>query len=346
MLKLSDYDYNLPEELIAKYPLANRSDSRLLVVHRSTGLLEDKLFIDLPQYLHQGDLLVLNETKVIPARLFATRIGTGAIVEIFLESRQADTTNTWRVLAAPAKKVKQGEEYGINDILSCIVLEELPEGQRIVRFSVTSGTVEDALDAAGSMPIPPYLHRDAEELDKSRYQTVYAKTPGAVAAPTAGLHFTPEVFVALEERGVKKTTVTLHVGLGTFKPVEQEDIAAHTMHSERYEVSESAAMAINTHKATGGRIVAVGTTAARTLETVAASNGIVEASSGDTSIFIYPPYTFKAVDVLLTNFHQPKSTLLMMISALAGYDLIRKAYAHAINERYRFLSYGDAMLIL
>jgi S-adenosylmethionine:tRNA ribosyltransferase-isomerase len=346
VLTLSDYNYDLPEELIAKYPLAHRDDSRLLVLHRNDGSLEDKKFKDIQEFINPGDCLVINETKVIPARLVATREATGAVVEIFLEARQADTTDTWRVLAAPAKKLKMGERYIIDNNLSCTVLEELPEGERIVKFESATNNVEAALEAAGSMPIPPYLHRAAELLDRERYQTVYAHSPGAVAAPTAGLHFTPEILSMLEQNGVHIAKVTLHVGLGTFRPVESEDITKHTMHSERYEVSDNAAAIINNARKNGGRIIAVGTTAARTLETVANDDGSVNSASGKTSIFIYPPYQFKAVDMLLTNFHQPKSTLLMMISALAGYDTIRKSYSHAIAEQYRFLSYGDAMLIL
>ncbi|MBS1902593.1 MAG: tRNA preQ1(34) S-adenosylmethionine ribosyltransferase-isomerase QueA [Bacteroidetes bacterium] len=358
MLHLSDYDYVLPEDLIAKYPLPNRSDSRMLVLDRESGSLIDTSFKSIVDYINAGDCLVVNETKVIPARLHAVREATGARVEIFLEHRQADTTDTWRVLAAPAKKLKTGERFVITGDLSCTVLEELPEGERIVRFESASGNVEDALDAAGQMPIPPYLHREADASDRERYQTVYANTIGAVAAPTAGLHFTPEILSALEAKGVKIAKVTLHVGLGTFRPVETEDITAHRMHSERYVVTKEAATIINEPRKNGGRIVAVGTTAARTLETVASvertlspfssaerPRHFIEAGEGDTAIFIYPPYKFKVVDVLLTNFHQPKSTLLMMISALAGYDNIRNAYAHAVEQRYRFLSYGDAMLI-
>jgi S-adenosylmethionine:tRNA ribosyltransferase-isomerase len=345
VLHLSDYDYQLPEELIAKYPLAHRSDSRLLVLNKNNGSVEDKKFTDITQFINAGDCLVINETKVIPARLTATREATGAIVEIFLETRQADKTDTWRVLAAPAKKLKKGERFVINDDLSCTVLEELSEGERIVKFKSENNNVESALESAGSMPIPPYLHRPAESLDRERYQTVYAHSPGAVAAPTAGLHFTPEILADLEKKGVQIAKVTLHVGLGTFRPVESEDITKHTMHSERYEVSNTAASIINESHSNGRRIIAVGTTAARTLETVANEDGTVSAASGETAIFIYPPYKFKAVDALLTNFHQPKSTLLMMISAFAGYEKIMSAYDHAIKEHYRFLSYGDAMLI-
>lgn len=345
MRHLSDYDYVLPEELIAKYPLANRSDSRMLVLDRQSGGLTDTMFAEIIRYIRPGDCLVVNETKVIPARLSARREATGAIVEIFLEHRQADTSDTWLVLAAPAKKLKVGERYLITDDLACTVLDVLANGERIVRFESASGNVEDALDAAGSMPIPPYLHRDAEALDRERYQTVYAQTPGAVAAPTAGLHFTPEILSAIEAKGVKIAKVTLHVGLGTFRPVETEDITQHKMHSERYALGPDAASVINAAKRSGGKILAVGTTAARTLESAANEDGTVRIESGETSIFIYPPYTFKAVDQLLTNFHQPKSTLLMMISALAGYENVMKAYENALESHYRFLSYGDAMLI-
>lgn len=349
---LSEYDYELPDELIARYPAERREGARLLVVRgtgdgvRGTGYgeFEDRKFTDLPEYLRDGDVLVLNETKVIPARLDGTRESTGAKVEIFLLHRQADRTDTWHVLAAPAKKVKTGETIRINEELSCEVVDELAEGERIVRF-VSSGDLEAAIERAGSMPIPPYLKRESDATDRERYQTIFARVPGAVAAPTASLHFTDELLREIEAKGVRIARVVLHVGLGTFRPVEVEDVTQHRMHAEYYEVTEAAAKIINDARAGGGRIVAAGTTAARTLETVADANGIVHASSGETSIFIYPPYTFKAVDALVTNFHQPKSTLLMMVSAFATPEIIREAYTHAIRERYRFLSYGDAMLI-
>ena len=366
-MKLLDFDYSLPDELIARYPLKSRSDSRLLVVDRATNSLVDKQFSDILSYFDQNCTLVLNETKVIPARLEGIR-KTGGKVEIFLVHRQADRTDTWHVLAAPAKKVRTGDVITINEGLSCEVIEELGAGERIVQFFLQPGigssgsqpetpsarakspsyqsSIEDAIEAAGAMPIPPYLRRDAEEIDKERYQTVFAKVPGAVAAPTASLHFTEGMLAALEAKGVKIARVVLHVGLGTFKPVEVEDIRDHKMHAEYYSVSQEAADTINESRREGKKIIAVGTTAARTLETAADENGIIHPGSGETSIFIYPPYKFKAVDALLTNFHQPRSTLLMMISAFAGYDLVMKAYEHAINERYRFLSYGDAMLII
>ncbi len=348
---LNEYDYELPDELIARYPAERREGSRLLVVGRSgvrtdgRSGFEDRRFTDLPGYLQAGDVLVLNETKVIPARLEGTRESTGAKVEIFLLHRQADRTDTWHVLAAPAKKVKTGETIRINDELSCEVVDELAEGERIVRF-VSSGDLEAAIERAGSMPIPPYLKRESDATDRERYQTIFARVPGAVAAPTASLHFTDELLREIEAKGIRIARVVLHVGLGTFRPVEVEDVTQHKMHAEYYEVSEEASIIINNARAADGRIIAAGTTAARTLETVADADGTVHPGSGETAIFIYPPYKFKAVDALVTNFHQPKSTLLMMISAFAGAENIREAYQHAIRERYRFLSYGDAMLIV
>ena len=351
MPNLSDFDYHLPDELVARYPAERREGSRLLVVGRTGGQsvgrseFEDKKFTDIANYLNAGDVLVLNETKVIPARLEGVREKTGAKVEIFLLHRQADRTDTWHVLAAPAKKVKTGETIRMNDELSCDVLQELTEGERIVLFRC-AGDLEQAIERAGAMPIPPYLKRQSEQIDRERYQTIFARVPGAVAAPTASLHFTEDLLQAIEANGVRIARVILHVGLGTFRPVEVEDVTQHKMHAEYYEVTEDAAKTINEARATGGRIIAAGTTAARTLETAADEHGIVHAERGKTSIFIYPPYTFKAVDALITNFHQPRSTLLMMISAFATPEIIRKAYAHAIEERYRFLSYGDAMLIV
>ncbi|MFI5264045.1 MAG: tRNA preQ1(34) S-adenosylmethionine ribosyltransferase-isomerase QueA [Candidatus Kapaibacterium sp.] len=345
-MKLSDFDYDLPDELIARYPPAHREDSRLLVLHRSTLQLEDKKFPDIIEYLNPGDVLVLNETKVIPARLTGTRESTGAKIEIFLLHKQADRNDTWHVLAAPAKKVKIGEKININDTLYCEIVEELPEGERIVRFHSEKDTIEDAIEAAGAMPIPPYLKRDAEVIDRERYQTVFAKVRGAVAAPTASLHFTKELLSNIEAKGVEIVKVLLHVGLGTFRPVEAENIEEHTMHSEYFEVSEEAAVKINNARKNGGRIIAVGTTAARTLESASNEEGEIIPLNGETSIFIYPPYRFRAVDAMITNFHQPKSSLLMMISAFAGYENVMKAYQHAIKEKYRFLSYGDAMMIL
>lgn len=344
-MKLLDFDYLLPDELIARFPLENRSDSRLLVLGRANNSLIDTQFTSLADYLNEGDCLVLNETKVIPARLLGIREKTGAEIEIFLVHRQADRTDTWNTLAAPAKKVKVGETYRFSDLLTCEVLEELEQGERIVRFNLVHDELERELEHIGKMPIPPYLKRESTDLDKTRYQTVFAHTPGAVAAPTASLHFTDELLREIETKGVRIAKVLLHVGLGTFKPVEADDVREHKMHAEEFEVSEDAAKIINETKKSCKRIIAVGTTAARTLETVANDDGTVTSAKGETSIFIYPPYTFKVVDGLVTNFHQPRSTLLMMISALAGYDSVMNAYRHAIKERYRFLSYGDVMLI-
>jgi S-adenosylmethionine:tRNA ribosyltransferase-isomerase len=344
-MKLSDFDYDLPEELIARYPPAHREDSRLLIFHKESGHIEDKRFPDIIEYLDPGDVLVLNETKVIPARLAGVRETTGALVEIFLLHKQADRNDSWNVLAMPAKKVKTGEKIIINSDLYCEVLEELSEGERIVRF-YSSHNIEDAIESAGAMPIPPYLKRDAELIDKERYQTVFAKVNGAVAAPTASLHFTTELLLKIEAKGITIAKVLLHVGLGTFRPVETENIEEHKMHSEYFEVHESEASKINTARKNGKRIIAVGTTAARTLESAANDKGEIIPQSRETSIFIYPPYQFKAVDALITNFHQPKSSLLMMISAFAGYDNMMKTYRHAIEKNYRFLSYGDAMMIV
>lgn len=344
-LRLADFDYPLPDELIARYPPAHRDDSRLFVLHRDSGKYEDKKFPEVLDYLDHGDVLVINETRVIPARLTGIRETTGAHVEIFLLHKQADRTDIWHALAAPAKKVKRGEHFIINDDLQCEVIEELPDGERIVEFHSKSG-IEDAIERAGAMPIPPYLKREAEEIDRERYQTVFAKVSGAVAAPTASLHFTKELLSKIEEKGVSIAGVLLHVGLGTFRPVEAEDIREHTMHSEYFEVNGEAADTINGAKKRGCKVVAVGTTAARTVESAANTKGEVIAQHGETSIFIYPPYQFKIADALITNFHQPKSSLLMMISAFAGYENVMKAYRHAISEKYRFLSYGDAMLIV
>ncbi len=344
-MTLSDFDYALPDKLIARYPPAHREDSRLLVLRRDSGKYEDKNFTDILEYLNPGDAFILNETRVIPARLSGIRETTGAHVEIFLLHKQADRNDVWHVLAAPAKKVKQGDKIIIGDGLHCEVMEELSGGKRIVQFH-SKTDLENAIEEAGKMPIPPYLKRDAEAIDKQRYQTVFAKTNGAVAAPTASLHFTEELLRKIEAKGITIIKVLLHVGLGTFRPVEVEDIREHKMHSEYFEVCEEAAQQINTIKENGGKIIAVGTTAARTLESAANESGKIIAQSGETSIFIYPPYQFKIVDALITNFHQPKSSLLMMISAFAGYENVMKAYNHAIEEKYRFLSYGDAMMIV
>jgi S-adenosylmethionine:tRNA ribosyltransferase-isomerase len=343
-MQLSDFDYELPDELIARYPTEKREGSRLLVVHRKEQRIEDRSFSDVLEYLREGDCLVLNDTKVIPARLNGIRETTGANVEIFLNQRMQSAEEEWHALAGPAKKARVGEYIRFSPELRCLVVAEAGPGERIVRFEF-EGDFLEKLDAVGAVPLPPYFRRDPEESDKLRYQTVYAKEPGAVAAPTAGLHFTPELLLATEAKGVKIARLTLHTGLGTFKPVEVEDITEHKMHYERYAVSEAASELINETREKGNRVIPVGTTSVRTLETVADEQGTVKARSGESNIFIYPPYRFKIADGMITNFHMPRSTLLM-ISAFMGHELMRRCYDHALEERYRFFSYGDAMLIL
>jgi S-adenosylmethionine:tRNA ribosyltransferase-isomerase len=344
-MRLSDFDYELPDELIARYPTEKREGSRLLVVHRNSTTFEDRIFSDILEYLLEGDCLVLNDTKVIPARLNGIRETTGASVEIFLNQRMQSVEEEWHALAGPAKKAKVGEYIRFSPELRCLVVADAGPGEKIVRFEF-EGDFLDKLGAVGAVPLPPYFKRDPEESDKTRYQTVYAREPGAVAAPTAGLHFTPELLSDAEAKGVRIARLTLHTGLGTFKPVESEDITKHKMHYERYSISEETAQLINAARSAGGRVIPVGTTSVRTLETISDEQGKVCAGSGDSNIFIYPPYRFKAVDAMITNFHMPRSTLLMMISAFMGHELMRRCYDHALKERYRFFSYGDAMLIL
>jgi S-adenosylmethionine:tRNA ribosyltransferase-isomerase len=341
---LSDYDYALPESQIAKYPVAERSQSRLLVLHRDSLQWEDRQFIDITGYLKPGDCLVVNETRVIPARLFGTRASTGAKIQVFLHQRMATSEEEWKILMRPAKKGPVGELIEF-DGLACEVIRDLGEGEKIVRFNKSCYDFRESLDRIFKNPLPPYIDREAEESDRERYQTVYAAEPGAVAAPTAGLHFTPELLDRIAAMGVEIARITLHTGLGTFKPVETENVTAHLMHEEFFSVSAEAAETINRTRTQGGRIVAVGTTTVRTLESVT-HNGVTQAGNGMTSIFIYPPYEFKAVDAIVTNFHMPKSTLLMMISAFAGREFVLRAYRHAVDNGYRFFSYGDAMLIV
>lgn len=342
--RLSDYNYTLPESLIAKYPARERTESRLLVLNRATASWADRTFPDLLEYLRPGDCLVINETRVIPARLFGTRSSTGAKIQVFLHQRMATTAEEWKVLMRPAKKGPVGERIEFGD-LACEVIQDLGEGEKIVRFDLSGEEFQNALERIGKIPLPPYIDRETEDSDRERYQTVYASEPGAVAAPTAGLHFTPELLDQIELSGVGIARITLHTGLGTFKPVETEDITAHKMHEEAFSVSAEASERINRTRASGGRIVAVGTTTVRTLETVT-HNGVTQPESGTTSIFIYPPYEFKAVDAIVTNFHMPRSTLLVMVSAFAGREFVLEAYRHAVESGYRFFSYGDAMLIL
>lgn len=336
-----DFYFDLPQELIAQDPLADRSSSRLLVLDKKTGAIEHKVFTDILNYLKAGDCLVLNNTKVIPARLIGTKAETGASIEVLLLKRHEN--DIWETLVKPGKKARQGAviEFG-GGLLSGTVMDVVEEGNRLIQFSY-QGIFEEVLDQLGEMPLPPYITHKLE--DKNRYQTVYAKYNGSAAAPTAGLHFTEALLEKVQEMGVSIAYVTLHVGLGTFRPVKEENLINHHMHSELYQVSQQAADLINSTKAAGGRIVCVGTTSCRTIESAANSSGKVIAGSGNTEIFIYPGYQFKVLDQLITNFHLPESTLIMLVSALAGRERVLNAYQAAVSERYRFFSFGDAMLI-
>ncbi|MDF2726344.1 MAG: S-adenosylmethionine:tRNA ribosyltransferase-isomerase [Paenibacillus sp.] len=341
----NDFDFELPDRLIAQTPLADRTSSRLLTLDKASGAVGHHRFNELIDYLHAGDTLVLNDTRVIPARLFGVKTETGAQIELLLLKDKGD--NRWEVLARPAKRVKRGTVISFGEQpypLQAVVEEEMEMGGRIVRFEY-EGVFLSILDRLGSMPLPPYIKEKLD--DRERYQTVYAKHPGSAAAPTAGLHFTPDFLEAIARIGVNIVTLTLHVGLGTFRPVSVERIEEHTMHEEYYAISAETAAALNAAKAEGRRIVAVGTTSARTLETVASRFGDkpIEACDGWSSIFIYPGYTFKLVGALVTNFHLPKSTLVMLVSALAGKEHILHAYEQAIQQEYRFFSFGDAMFI-
>ena len=340
-MKTSDFDYELPQELIAQTPVEPRDSSRLLVYHRDTGAVEHKIFRDVIDYLNPGDVLVINQTRVIPARLYGTKEGTGGAIE-FLLLRRLNLTD-WEVILKPGKKAKPGARFVFgNGELVAEILTLSEDGGRTVRFFY-EGVFEDVLDRLGQMPLPPYIHEKLE--DKTRYQTVYAKVDGSAAAPTAGLHFTPELLERIKQKGIDVVPVLLHVGLGTFRPVKEDDVADHHMHSEYYEVTPEQAEAINAARARGGRIVCVGTTSVRTLETVATEDGIVHPGSGFTQIFITPGVKIKAVDALITNFHLPQSTLLMLISALMGRENALAVYKQAVEEKYRFFSFGDAMMI-
>lgn len=340
-MKLKEFDYNLPQELIAQDPLDNRSDSRLLLLNKNTGERQHKVFKDIINCLNPGDCLVINDTKVIPARLIGEKEGTGAKVEILLLKRKED--QIWETLVHPGKKARPGTKilFG-GGILTGEVLDIVEEGNRLIKFTY-QGIFEEILDELGEMPLPPYITHQLK--DRNRYQTVYAKHQGSAAAPTAGLHFTPELLEEIKRKGVEVASVTLHVGLGTFRPVKVENILEHHMHSEFYNVEEEEAEKINRAKKNGNRIIAVGTTSCRTLESAADENGQIKSGSGWTDIFIYPGYAFKSVDGLITNFHLPQSTLLMLISALAGKENIMKAYEEAVEKEYRFFSFGDAMFI-
>ena len=339
MIKTTDYDYNLPDELIAQTPLLNRSESRLMVLNREKKTIEHKHFSDIIDYLSDNDVLVLNDTKVIPARLIGEKEDTKAVIEVLLLKDIGD--NIWECLAKPQKRVKIGTIISFGDgLLKAKCIEKFDMG--VCHFEmIYEGILVEILDKLGSMPLPPYIHEKLE--DRDRYQTVYAKNLGSAAAPTAGLHFTPELLEQIKAKGVELVFVTLHVGLGTFRPVEAEDLTNHVMHSEWYEISKEAADTLNKAKAAGKRIIAVGTTSTRTLES-AYDNGFQECKN-DTSIFIYPGYKFKAIDAQITNFHLPKSTLIMLVSALAGKEFILDAYQKAVEEKYRFFSFGDAMFI-
>lgn len=341
-MELKDFTYNLPPELIAQDPLTDRSSSRLMVLDRKTGKIEHKVFSDIINYLNPGDCLVINDTKVIPARLMGVKPETGAAIEILLLKRMEN--DCWECLVKPGKKARPGAVIEFGDgKLKGEIMEVLEEGNRIIKFSY-EGIFEEILDELGQMPLPPYITHKLQ--DKNRYQTVYAKYEGSAAAPTAGLHFTPELLDAIRNKGVDIASVTLHVGLGTFRPVKVEKVEEHHMHSEFFCVEQEAADKINRARANGNRVICVGTTSCRTLESAANEDGTIPVKSGDTEIFIYPGYKFKAVDCLITNFHLPESTLLMLISALADRETILKAYEEAVNERYRFFSFGDAMIIL
>ena len=341
-MKTSDFYYELPEELIAQDPLEDRSASRMMVLNRETGETEDRHFHELLQYLHAGDTLVINDTKVIPARLFGKREPTGGAVEILLLKRRAD--DIWETLVRPGKKCRPGTELSFGEgLLHGTVLETVEDGNRLIQFQY-QGIFEEILDQLGEMPLPPYITHKLQ--DKNRYQTVYAKHDGSAAAPTAGLHFTEKLLQQVQDAGVNIARVTLHVGLGTFRPVKVEDVTQHHMHSEYYEISQEAADLINGTPARSGRVIAVGTTSCRTLESAASEDGSIAPCSGWTDIFIYPGYQFKVVEGMITNFHLPESTLIMLVSAFAGKEHVLAAYQHAVEERYRFFSFGDAMLIL
>ncbi|MFS1012988.1 tRNA preQ1(34) S-adenosylmethionine ribosyltransferase-isomerase QueA [Enterococcus casseliflavus] len=342
MLTTEDFDFELPEELIAQTPLSDRSSSRLLVVDRETGKFEDKHFYNIIDELAPGDALVMNDTRVLPARIYGEKQETGAHLEILLLNNIEG--DTWETLIKPAKRAKVGTKITFGDgRLEAVVEEELDHGGRIIRFQY-KGIFLEILESLGEMPLPPYIKERLEDPD--RYQTVYAKENGSAAAPTAGLHFTPELLEQIAAKGVKLVYLTLHVGLGTFRPVSVDNIADHEMHSEFYRLTEEAAAQLNEVRANGGKIVAVGTTSIRTLETIGTKfNGQIKADSGWTSIFITPGYQFKIVEAFSTNFHLPKSTLVMLVSAFAGRDLTLSAYQHAIDERYRFFSFGDAMFL-
>ena len=340
-MRKEDFYFDLPEELIAQDPLEDRSSSRLLVLDKETGKVEHHVFREIIDYLQEGDCLVINDTKVIPARLIGSKIGTDAKIEVLLLKRKEN--DVWETLVKPGKKAKVGTRISFGDgLLVGEVVDSVEEGNRLIHFEY-EGIFEEILDQLGQMPLPPYITHQLE--DKNRYQTVYAKHSGSAAAPTAGLHFTPELLKEIEEKGVQIARVTLHVGLGTFRPVKVDNILEHHMHSEFYQIDEEAAEKINRAKESGHRVICVGTTSCRTIESAADKNGKLHATNGWTEIFIYPGYEFKVLDCLITNFHLPESTLVMLVSALAGREQVLSAYEEAVKEKYRFFSFGDAMFI-
>lgn len=341
-MKRSDFGYELPKELIAQSPVEPRDAARMLVLGRESGAYVDSCFNQLDHYLKAGDLLILNDTKVLPARIYGVKEGTGAHVEFLLLTPRGN--DVWEVLAGPGKRAKPGSRFVFGGgLMHAEILEVIEGGNRLAQLSY-DGNLYNVLEKIGEMPLPPYITQKLE--DQSQYQTIYARENGSAAAPTAGLHFTDELFDRLEKKGVKKAFVTLHVGLGTFRPVKEENIEDHLMHSEHYYMPEETARMIRETKRNGGRVIAVGTTSCRTLESVATFNGQIKEAEGWTDIFIYPGYEFKCMDGLITNFHLPESTLIMLVSAFCGYESTMNAYRHAVEERYRFFSFGDAMLIL
>lgn len=340
-MKTSDFYYDLPEELIAQDPLEDRSSSRLLVLNKETGETEHHVFKEIINYLNPGDCLVINDTKVIPARLIGERVGTGAKIEVLLLKRREN--DIWETLVKPGRKMKVGAKVSFGDgLLVGEVVDVVEEGNRLIQFHY-EGIFEEILDQLGQMPLPPYITHQLKE--RNRYNTVYATHEGSAAAPTAGLHFTPQLLEEIQKKGIEIARVTLHVGLGTFRPVKVEEVTEHHMHSEFYQIDEEAAEKINHAKENGGRVICVGTTSCRTIESAADENGRLKACSGWTEIFIYPGYQFKILDSLITNFHLPESTLIMLVSALAGRDHVLAAYEEAVREKYRFFSFGDAMFI-
>jgi len=341
-MKLSDFKYSIPDKLIAQYPAKKRGDSRLMVLERETQTIEDRHFKDVLSYLKKGDCLVVNETRVFPARLTAIKDKTQAEVEIFL-LRELEN-DLWEVLVKPARKVRVGNKLHVGGMLTCEVVDNTVSGGRVIRLAY-DGNFNDIIDKIGKVPLPPYIKRDAENIDKDRYQSIFANKRGAVAAPTAALHFDKKMVKKIESKGIKIVPVLLHVGLGTFRPVVVEDLTRHKMDSEFFEVTQETANTVNSVIDKGGRIVAVGTTVVRVLESVVTTDGHIKKEKGWTDKFIYPPYDFKVIDALITNFHMPASTLLMLVCAFGGRDFVLKAYRKAVREKYRFFSYGDAMLI-